>query len=71
MNRPHRRTDRELLDLIHRTPWLAHFDVSRRAEGPVGPVSPPDGSPLDLIAADAHGDRNRSMMDGNPPLTRT
>jgi hypothetical protein len=57
-------------------PWptdqlaLFDFDVSRRAEGAVEPVSLPDGSLLEMIAGEAHGDRNRSMMDGNPPLTR-
>jgi hypothetical protein len=61
MNQPEHRTDRELLDLIHGTPWLAHllahfdFDVSRHAEGPVEPVKLADGSSLEMIAGAADG----------------
>ena len=65
MNRPPHepqpRSDRDLLDAIQGTRWLAQllarfdFDVSRRAEGPVEPVSPADGSPLEMVAGSADG----------------
>jgi hypothetical protein len=54
-------TDRELLDVIDRTPWIAnaltHFDfeVARAADGPIQPVTLAGGDELEPIAGDATG----------------
>jgi hypothetical protein len=54
-------TDRELLDMIHGTPWIAdlltHFDfeVARAADGPIEPVTLPGSEPMEAIAGDASG----------------
>jgi hypothetical protein len=54
-------TDRELLDIIHGTPWIADlltlfdFEVARAADGPIEPVTLPAGEPLATIAGDGSG----------------
>jgi hypothetical protein len=54
-------TDRELLDLIDRTPWIADsltlfdFEVGRAADGPIQPVTLASGEQLEPIAGDATG----------------
>ncbi len=51
-------TDRELLDTIHDTPWIAElltlfdFDVARASDGPVSLLG---GQPLEAIAGDGTG----------------
>lgn len=53
--------DRELLDLIEGTPWIAtllgrfDFDLYRRDYGPVEPVTLASGEPLEMIAGDGGG----------------
>jgi hypothetical protein len=54
-------TDRELLDIIDGTPWIADlltlfdFEIARAADGPIEPVSLPGGEPLETIAGDGSG----------------
>jgi len=54
-------TDRELLDLIDRTPWIADsltlfdFEVGRAADGPIQPVTLAGGEQLEPIAGDGTG----------------
>ncbi|OJF12348.1 hypothetical protein [Couchioplanes caeruleus] len=53
--------DRELLDKIDATPWIADlltlfdFEVARAADGPIEPVTLPGGQPLETIAGDGTG----------------
>jgi hypothetical protein len=54
-------TDRELLDVIDRTPWIADsltlfdFEVGRAADGPVQSVALDGGQQLEPIAGDSTG----------------
>ncbi|MBT0774231.1 hypothetical protein KIH74_35135 [Kineosporia sp. J2-2] len=53
--------DRQLLDLIHRTPWIDDaltsfdFDIARVENGPVEPVKFPGDARFEMIAGDASG----------------
>jgi hypothetical protein len=54
-------TDRQLLESIQGTPWIADlltlfdFEVARAADGPVEPVTLAGGEPLEVIAGDGSG----------------
>ncbi|MEV0716435.1 hypothetical protein [Asanoa sp. NPDC050611] len=63
-------SDRDLLDHIRATPWIAEslaqfdFDLSRVDNGPVEPVHLAGGEPLEMVAGDGGGGAFMLVGDG-------